>query len=295
MKVLVIGSSGFVGKAVCDTLSSSHEVYGASQAGGKTDKNYHIDLTKINTIKAVLEHLQPEVIINCAGVVDNSEKANLNPVFTKNILDAVVKVDLTPKCIIICGSAAEYGLVGEGDIPVSEDVPLKAKSGYGLSKLKEETIALGFRKNNNLPIIIARIFNPIGEGMNPKQLLPNILGQIQEVRMGNKKTIEVSRLDSKRDYINIKDVALAIKAMVELEPKEAFYNVGSGKSTSNQELIELILKNSKIVRAPKVIESSAEPEPVVAIQADITKIKNDLGWQPLSTVEETVNELMHAN
>ncbi len=295
MKILLFGADGFVGRAIYSSLQTKHQVIAVTRDKNKVAKSYgfYADLLKPLTIQKAIETVRPEVIINAAGIVSNTEESNQNPIFTSNILNAALSSELSYKKIIILGSAAEYGVVDADDSPVREDAVLNATSSYGLSKVKETTTALEFRKKYKLPIIIARIFNPFGQGMHQRLLVPQIISQIEEIKKGTRKSIEISRLDTKRDYINIKDVADAIKTIVEHDAKEVVYNIGSGKSTSNKELIEYMLQNSELTSKPPIIETMSEPEALVASQADITRLKTEFGWVPKYSVEQTVKELMH--
>lgn len=287
MKILVLGADGFIGRNVAQLLVGEHEVIRAT----RTAHNYNVDLTNRETIAAVLTKVKPQVIVNCAGVVENGEKAALNIAFTTNLLEQALASNLPFKKIIILGSAAEYGEVDKANIPVKEDAPLNATSDYAVSKMKETAVAISYRENHGLPVVVARVFNPIGVGMNPKFLVPQIVKQIIEIREDKRTSIEVSRLDSKRDYINVKDIGRAIKVIMELDTRHPIYNVGSGKATSNGELIELILNNSKLLNRPKIIETSGQAEPLVAIQADITRLRQEFDWQPIFTLEETIKEI----
>ena len=145
MKILVIGSDGFIGRNLVNALKSEHGIYKASIVN-KSKKIYQIDLLKPETVSRALDQIKPQVIVNCAGIVDNSEKANLNSILIRNLLDGVVSTKLKPKKIIVLGSAAEYGIVGETDTPVVESTPLRADSIYGLSKVNEMKIANEYRK-----------------------------------------------------------------------------------------------------------------------------------------------------
>jgi len=100
-------------------------------------------------------------------------------------------------------------------------------------------------------------------------------------------------LDSRRDYIDARDFALAIQALVENQPKQDVYNIGSGKSTSNQELIDLLLKYSQLAKRPEIIEAMDRPEPKVAAKADINRIHSELGWSPSIPLEETIKDIVN--
>ena len=295
MKILVIGSDGFVGSAVKDALSLAHEVYGTTRNDGDLDESHrYVDLLDKDTIAMALASTMPQVIISCAGVVENTDRAKQNPIFTSNLLEQVVESGIPVKRIILTGSAAEYGVVRTEDIPVNEDTPTKPNSIYGTSKLEESLSGLAYANEHNLPVVIARIFNPIGLGMHEKFLIPRIIQQIKEVKAGSRTIIEVSRLDSRRDYVDVRDVAEGLKALVDNSPKEHIYNIGSGESTSNGELVALILKGSGLEQKPQVVETSLEPEPLVAIQADITRMYDELGWRPNRKITDTVREILDA-
>lgn len=292
MKILVLGANGFLGSAVTRALSANHKVIKATRRTSVADGEVYIDLQDKSTILNVLKSLEPDVIVNCAGVVYSGADVELNQVFTKNLLESVVEDGLKAQRIIISGSAAEYGVVDK--LPVSEDAPKQANAGYGLSKAKEVSFALKFAKEHDLPVVVARIFNPIGLRMHAKFLISGLIRQIKELQAGDRQSLEVSRLDSRRDYIHVDDLAKAIQILVEKDPKHDVYNVGSGISTTNQELLDMVLNNSKLKTMPVIVETAHEPEPQVASQADITRIKQEFGWKPTHSLPETVKEIVDA-
>lgn len=297
MKVLVIGSSGFLGKNIVKELSRENDVYSASRLGatGENDHEVTVDLADKGSILRALQLVHPQAIVNCAGIVENNEKADMNPVFTQNLLDSVVESGLSLDQIVVMGSAAEYGVVGEDEIPVPEEVPPRATSPYGVSKVRETSIVAEYREKYHLPVVTARVFNPIGAGMPERQLIPRILEQIHEIKRGNKTSIEVSRLDSERDYIDVSDVALAIGALLKSKPKQAVYNIGSGSKTSNGDLVDLLIKYSDFAERPDVVETQPDKEPLFASQAEITRITQEFGWKPEHTIDEVVKEIVDAD
>ena len=290
MRVLIIGSSGFVGRGVFSYISKKYEVYTADFSNPR-EGSFFINLMEKNTISKVLNGLSIDIIVNCSGVVENSDKANYNPSSVKNLLEVIVDDDIKLSRIITLGSAAEYGETGNG--PVKENLSLKGVSKYALSKIKELEIVKDFVDKNNLPITVARLFNPIGPGMNHKQLIPSLVGQVQKIKSGSDNIIEVSRLDSKRDYVDVSDVARAIDCISGGNPKSLIYNIGSGISTSNKTIIELIIKESDLLQEPTIIETLKDSEPLYASQASIDLIRDEFGWEPVIGLDKTIKEIIH--
>lgn len=295
MRVLLFGADGFIGRHVAEQLQKNHEVILAFRGNSTQVQQVSVDLMEPATITRVLATVKPEVIINCAGVVTNDENAQLNVVFTRNILNGVLDQKLHLKHLVTCGSAAEYGVVKPANLPIKEGAPTNATSLYGRSKQKETQLALTYKVKHNLPITVLRIFNPIGAGMHPRLLIPQMIKQAKEIKLGKRKSIEISRLDSKRDYINIKDIADCFSKLLQSNKHTAdIYNVGSGVSTSNQYLLELIVKYSGLVDMPPVHEFMEEPESPVASEADIRLAQQDLGWKPKYSIEHIIKELVNA-
>ncbi len=130
--------------------------------------------------------------------------------------------------------------------------------------------------------------------MPSRLLLPNLIKQIKEFKAGARRAIEVSRLDTMRDYIDIRDVASALKALsVDSNLEHDIYNVGSGRSTSTKQLLKVISDNFGFKKIPKVVETSSAPEGLVAIRADISRIRKDTGWAPTYTVKESLEKIFH--
>lgn len=296
MNIMVFGASGFVGRAVSAVLDGPHSVTRVTRtAGDATGKTVQADLTDPRSVLRVLEAAWPDVVINCAGVIDQTQDVGLNTTFTRTILEQIAVTGRTPKRVIVSGSAGEYGVVNATDLPVNEDVPLRATAGYGLSKAQETTFALEYGLTHDIPVVIARIFNPVGPGMHSKFLVSNVLRQLAEFDAGQRDSLEVGRLDARRDYVDIRDVARAVRTLAEAgQTHERVYNVGSGIATTNRELIELLIDNSDVKKRPTLIETSPQPEPLMASQADIIRMRQEFGWSPTYPLEESIKEIIYA-
>lgn len=292
MKILVFGADGFIGRSVCDGLSSKHDVVRASRrTSDQGVGSVYADLLIRSSIHEAIRQTRPDTIINCAGVVDARTDVSHNVTFTENILNEAAAIGGVNR-VIITGSAGEYGHVSPSNIPVTEEVPLNAVAGYGLAKLEEEKLAISLGRKYSIGVVVLRLFNPIGRNMADKFLLTRLLKQVNEFRLGERDEIELSRLDAMRDYVAIEDVVAAYEAVVVGDPRHDAYNVGSGNGTTNGELLEIILKHSKLDGRPIIRETSSEPEPLVAVQADVTRLSTDLDWRPRRTISDTVREIV---
>jgi len=295
MRILVFGSSGFIGKSVVAALAADHEVYRGDRTSDGNKNGLAVDLLDQASVLEVLNSVKPEVVINCAGTVENNEKAlAINPVITLNIFQAIVLTKLPVKKVIISGSAGEYGIVDK-DGSVDEKVPLMGTSFYARSKVLESSVALAFSRLSGIPVVVTRIFNPIGAGMHPRFLLPNLIKQGWEIKAETRTRVELSRLDAKRDYINVLDIAEAIKLIAENDCPNTVYNIGSGNPITNGQLMEGILEQLGVeLGKVTLVETSEMPEPNYAVHADITRMNTDFGWKPEYDIATTINQVAAA-
>jgi len=293
MKVFVAGSMGFIGRSVSEAFEAqNHIVFRGGRSTGDTSI-VNVDLLDPNQVQQVLDEVRPDIVINCAGVIDRNSDFENNVRMSRNLLEAIGAAGLKLHRFVLCGSAGEYGFVDSKYWPVSENTPLLAENPYALSKVREEAAVRELAELYQIDAVIARIFNPIGTNMPAKFLVSNILEQIQKINYKEADEIVVSRLDALRDYIDIKDLARAIVLMATQEHRYDTYNIGSGKSTSTSSLLRCILEESGVSESLKTRELADEPERPVASQADISRLRDDFNWTPEIPFRETIKGVVN--
>lgn len=288
MKIFVAGGNGFIGKNVVRELSRDHEVIKGTRSV-TDDTSVAVDLLDKSQIAATLREMNPDIIINCAGVVSSEGDFNHNVEITKNLLEGAAEAHIGLKRYVLCGSAGEYGPVSPDELPVSEDQPLRAANPYAVSKVREEVVARDLADEYGIELIVARIFNPLGTAMPEKFLLTNLLGQINDIKEGKKQEVTVSRLDATRDYIDIHDLSVAIAGLAtHSKLNHDTYNIGSGVASTTGEVVRYLLEYSGAPENTPIAETSDSPEGSLASQADITRLKQDIDWEPTSPLRKII-------
>jgi len=80
MKILVFGASGMLGRYVCSRMSKEHSVAGLT----RNELNL-LDIKK-SQLEATLELYQPEIVINCAGIIKSrSDIADTEFIYVNSI------------------------------------------------------------------------------------------------------------------------------------------------------------------------------------------------------------------
>ncbi len=170
MKIFVTGATGFIGRNLARRLTEEgHEVICGIRSPARAKlflpagaKSARIYLEHKETISRILTEERPDAVYHCAALVESRSIKNLRRVNrdgTKNVLEACLEAGV--KKVIYLSTIAVAS--GNPEVPLTEDLPLKARNPYGLSKLEAEKVALEYRKKG-LKIAIIRPTMVYGEG-----------------------------------------------------------------------------------------------------------------------------------
>ena len=263
--ILITGGSGFIGKRLIAKLEALN--YSCISLDSKNG-----DICKKNTFSNL-----PYVkcVFHLAGksyVPDSWEENNhffmTNIIGTKNVLNYCKSVGAK----LIMASSYIYGKPEK--LPIKENHPINPNNPYALSKsMAEQLIEFEFLYHN-INSVILRIFNIYGKGQKDHFLISKIINQIK-----NKKDIHVFDLKPKRDFIYIDDVVDAFICSMGLGKGCYKINIGSGKSYSVEEIINLIqeILGSKI---PIFSEEITRINEINDVRSDISFAKKVLNWEP---------------
>lgn len=280
MIIAVSGSDGFVGKNVCTILKEAgHTIF-------PIDITCGLDLCDTSIIEQVpcvdcFVHLANLVYVP-ASYEDPARFYRVNYLTTLNALEICRKWNA--KLVYI--SSYIYG--PPQYLPVDESHPVCPFNPYAQTKVICEKLCEGYQRDFKVRISIIRPFNIYGVGQRGKLLIPEIFDQLKE----NKKQIQLKAASPRRDYINVIDVARAIKLCAETECPIGPYNVCSGESVSVRELTEIINRNLK-QKVEFSFSSSDRPNEVDETRGAYYNLKA-LGWEPSISFEDGIKAIIES-
>lgn len=275
--ILVTGSKGFIGSALVDKLKlDGYTTYEYSHLDGDIENENTWD----NFEKA-------DVVIHLAGksFVPKSWE-NISDFFNTNIIGTTEALKYCKKnnSKLIFLSTYMYG--NPKRLPISENDSIEVTNPYTLSKKLAEEVCYFYNKNFNINITILRPFNVFGPNQSINFIIPKIFSQII-----NNKSVNLIDLEPKRDFIFLYDLVNAIISSINSNDFFEIYNVGSGQSISIGNLAKKIIEltgNHYTINA----ENNKRQGEIIDCFADITKIKNNLGWEPKWTLEMGLKEIL---
>ncbi len=303
MNVLVVGGAGYIGShCVRQLLAAGHRpvvldnlVYGHRGALAPGVAFHQLDLGDEAGVARVLRAEQIELVMHFAAycyvgesVTDPLKYYFNNSMATLQLLRAMLAVGV--KRFVFSSTCATYGT--PATLPLVETMPQAPINPYGQTKLDVEHALQALAVAHGLSFAAFRYFNAagasedgaIGEDHTPEtHLIPLAF----DAATGRRAQLEIFGTDYPtpdgtclRDYVHVDDLSRAhIAAFPRLaQPGTAlFYNLGTGRPTSNREVIRAV---EKVTGRPiKVVESPRRPGDPPALYADSTKAQRELGWQ----------------
>ena len=247
--MLIFGARGFLGGHFHREIiaGSEYEIVPSDIVPLSESKpvNYvRADITCYQEVFKLVDELQPDIVLNFAGIFNATEDVadyyKVNTLGSLNIMNSIRQIKKYNPRIILIGTAAEYGFVPEGELPVTEEHPLWPVSNYGISKAAQAYHVRQYA-SYGLDVMLARIFNMVGEGLSPLLSLSCFARQVAMIEAGKLRKLEVRNLNSKRDFIKVEQVIGALRFLISEGEKGQFYNICSGKSYRLRELLKILI------------------------------------------------------
>jgi nucleoside-diphosphate-sugar epimerase len=274
MRVLLIGATGALGKAVLARLQNSPDDFSVF-APSRRDPTQPLDLSRCDQIADAVHRFEPDLILNLAATFseDFQEAYSINVAATRLLLDAVERSGRAVRVLLI-GSAAEYGAVTPDENPVKESRILRPVSVYGISKAWQTELAYLYA-SRGVDVVVGRVFNLIGPHISERLFIGRIAKQISQIRQGCRTQIEVGALTASRDYIHVDQAAVQLLAIARFGVAGNVYNVASGRAITMREVLLNELERAGIEQS-LVAETSTPPKrfnyDVPVIFGDISKV-----------------------
>jgi len=295
---VVTGGAGFIGSHMVDLLlARGYEVRVIDNlVGGRLDNLSHVrsdprllvevaDVRDLEVGSALFAGAT--YVFHFAGIGDivpsierPVEYLSANAMGTIRTLEAARAAGVAK--FVYAASSSCYGVAGE--LPTTENAPIRPEYPYALSKLMGEEAVLHWGKVYRLPVMSIRIFNAYGPRSRTTGAYGAVFGVFLAQKLNGKPFTVVGDGRQSRDFVFVTDLARAFLTAAESERTRRIYNVGAGNPQSVNRLVELL--GGPVVHVPK---RPGEPD---CTWADITRIRTELGWTPQVPFEEGVAEML---
>lgn len=305
-KILVTGSTGMVGSHFIESFrNNSCDVCGLARPSASSrlyDSHdypvFRIDLLDANATRDVVKKIKPDVVVHMAAQAFNgiswqlenyTHHCNFNA--SLNVLQACQEIVPKSKVLLAC-SSAEYGCVDPEECPLKEDRALKPVTPYGVSKMATEALGFQYFSNYGMKVYLPRMFIHVGTGHPPATAIQNFARQIALIKLGKCDPIlEVGRLDTARDFIDVRDGVAAMICLLEKGEAGIPVNICNEESWNIGDILKMLCEIAGIDAEIRPSEKYMRPSDELLLLGDASRIKG-LGWERQFSMEDTLRAVL---
>lgn len=296
MKSLVTGGAGFIGSHLVEALLAlGHDVTVLDNFSTGRPENLDHVKGKVEIVECDLaipgdwmrRLKKTDWVFHLAALADivpsiqNPEayfRANVDGTF--NILQACNSAGVNR--FVYTASSSCYGIPDK--YPTSEAAEIRPQYPYALTKRLGEELVMHWAQLYKLPAVSLRFFNVYGTRSRTSGTYGAVFGVFLAQKLAEQAFTVVGDGNQTRDFTYVTDVARALISAAQSSRSGEIYNVGSGQTVSVNRLVKLL--GGKKIHIPK---RPGEPD---CTFADIQRIKRDLQWEPMVSIEEGVAEVI---
>ncbi|MEO5574891.1 MAG: NAD-dependent epimerase/dehydratase family protein [Gaiellaceae bacterium] len=289
MRYVVTGAAGFIGSHLAEALQSAgHEVLGIDcftdyyDPAVKERNARSIDVRRLDLAEEALDFDGFDGVFHLAGQPGVRSFGSVFPLHVRQNVLASQRVFEAAAAsgtrVVFASSSSIYGEAER--YPTPEDVPPRPVSPYGITKLTAEHLARAYGRSFGLDAVVLRYFNAYGPRQRPDMAFPRV---VDALAAGGAFTL-FGDGEQSRSFTFVGDVVEASVLAMERAEAGTTYNVGGGQEATMNETIALLESIAGMrldVRRDEAVAGDQR-----RTKADTTRIRDELGWQPSTSLQE---------
>jgi len=294
MRYVVTGAAGFIGSHLADALvRGGHDVVGVDcftdyyDPAEKEENARGFDVLRLDLAEEPLDLVGVDGVFHLAGQPGVRSFGDVFPLYvrrnllaTHRVLEAAAAAGVR---VVFASSSSVYG--DAEAYPTSEDAVPQPISPYGITKLGCEHLARAYAAGFGLDAVALRYFTVYGPRQRPDMFFRRVCEALLE-----RGSFEIyGSGEQSRSFTEVGDAVEATIAAMERAPSGALYNVGGGDEASMLEAIALLEQASG--QTLDVSHTGAATGDVRRTKADVTRIRDALGWEPRTPLVDGLSRM----
>jgi GDPmannose 4,6-dehydratase len=315
-RALVTGITGQDGAYLSQfLLGKNYEVYGIVRRSsgsdvmdaklrwlGIQDDVCFVDgnITDLSSILRIIRQVKPDEVYNLAA--QSFVKASWDqPLLTgtvtglgaANMLEAV-RLELPSARFYQASSSEMFGLTS--DQVQTETTPFRPRSPYAAAKVFAHCMTVNYRESFSLHASCGILFNHESPLRGTEFVTRKVTDGVARIKLGLRQHLELGNIETKRDWGHARDYVEAMWLMLQQERPDDFV-IATGRSLSVREMCEMVFRSAGLNPGDHIVitDKYYRPADVDKLLGDPTKARQKLGWEPRTSVEEMLTEMLEAD
>jgi len=280
MRVLVLGSTGFLGRLLVRELGAAgHAVEGWARTAvdDPAAGSRRVDLEDDAALPVPGARWDAAVLLAGPSVparFDARAEGRATARIAARALEHVARH--APGARVLVASSAH--VLAPSGSPIDESAPLAPAGDYGAAKAAVESIAARFA--GELDVVVARLFGSLGPGLPRGLFVPDLLERLAR----REPLVRLAGPDAARDLTDGRDVARALRVLLEApRSAERVVHVGSGRAVR---LSEIAARLANALAPGTRVEFA--PGSGASWLADPARLRARTGWAPRHDLDATI-------
>ena len=291
MKVVVTGSSGFLGSWICRVLATAHETTALVRPSSDTYRLTGIDDLQIQRREsadwpAFIASEKPGALVLTdwwgVGNNDRNDARQFENIERMEHLATAAR-DAGVGLVIGVGSHAELGPVSNR---ITEDLPDNPTTEYGKAKVEARKIIQSSLIGSSTRCAWLRIFSTYGPSDTDTWLIPQLIDTLTKGEV-----MDLTKGEQEWSYLHAFDLARAFKAVIESESISGIVNVGNPKTVVLKDAIEMIAMKLGAKELLGFGKMAYRPDQVMKLEPACESL-TAIGWKPIVSFENGVTQMI---
>ncbi len=295
-RLIVTGHLGFIGSAFCENFRNQYDIFGVDFSGwGSMERNLakgvediRADIADADQVRAVVDRVQPDAIINFAAEshVDRSIEDDLcfwksNVFGARNLALEASRMGIR---MVQVSTDEVYGDAASTTDPWTEKSPIAPKNPYAVTKAAAEMLLRVYceSKKYNLDVVITRGANTVGPRQFPEKAIPKAIWCFS-----NDQPFPLFKTPARRMWMHVDDHASGIEAALRCGKRGSTYNIAP--KDNSEEVTEIVIERLCEMVGKGEIEKVEDRDSYdLRYWMDASKAKQELGWEAKYDLENTL-------
>lgn len=317
-KALISGITGQDGSYLAELLlSKGYEVHGLIRRAStfNTDRIEHLyrdpheaetdlrlhyfDLTSSDQIAGLLYDIKPDEIYHL-GAQSHVQVSFQLPEYTGDvvalgttrILEAMRRTGIHSRFY----QASSSEMFGTAPAPQGEASRFMPRSPYAAAKLYAHGMTLNYRDGYGMHATSGILFNHESPRRGHTFLTRKVTEAVARIKAGSQQDLFLGNMEARRDWGYAPEYVECMWRLLQQDNPDD-YVIGTGHSISVQQFVELAFSYVGLDWKDhvKIDERYMRPTEVPHLEADISKARDRLGWEPRILAEDLVKIMVDAD